>query len=61
MSGKRSIVDISKLFLFPLDSNDVSATNVFKKITVTGDESNNSGGWGLSPNAAAIFQFFFKK
>jgi len=46
---KQNVVDISKFVLFLFDSNDVSTTNVFKKITVTGDGSNNSRVWGRSP------------
>jgi len=73
--AKANIADISKLFLFLFKSNDVDATNVFKKISVTGNVSNNSGGLeaeppaagdkrgfgGGAPNAAAIFQFFFQE
>jgi len=46
---KQNIIVISKFFLFLFDSNDVSATNAFEKVTVTGDESNNSGVWRRSP------------
>jgi len=74
MRGKQNIITISKFFMFLFDSNDVSATSAFKKITVTSDRSNNSGGLGAepptaggqrgfggeAPNAAAIFQFFSK-
>jgi len=49
MKEKHNIIDISKLFLFLFDSNDVSATNAFEKITVTDDGSNNSGVWGRIP------------
>jgi len=66
---KHNIIAISKLFLFHFDSNDVSTANAFEKITVTGDESNNSGqspqppeakggAGGGALNAAAIFHFF---
>jgi len=36
-------------FLFLFDANNVSATNLFKKVTVKGDGSNNSG---VEPQAA---------
>jgi len=44
MREKQNIIAIFKFFLFLFDSNDVSATNAFDKITVTGDGSNNTGG-----------------
>jgi len=40
---KQNTIAISMSFLFLFDSNDISATNAFEKITVTGDKSNNSG------------------
>jgi len=43
MREKQNTIIISKLFLFLFDSNDVSASNAFEQITVTGDGSNNSG------------------
>jgi len=49
MREKQNIIDIFKFFSFLFDSNDVSATNAFEKITVTSDGSNNSGVWGRSP------------
>jgi len=72
---KQNVSDISKFFLFFFDANNVrAATNLFKKVTVKGDESNNSGVSGVEPqaaggqlgfgggasNAATIFQFFSK-
>jgi len=48
---KQNIIAISKLFLFRFESNDVSATNTFEKVTVTGDESNNFGFGGGAPEA----------
>jgi len=51
MRGKsRTLLLFLNSFLF--DSNDVSATKVFKKITVTGGGGNNSGGLGVDPTAA---------
>jgi len=55
---KQNIIAISKLFSFLFDSNDVSATKAFEKISVRGDGSNNFGGLGRSPNALAIFLVF---
>jgi len=39
---KQNIIAISKLFLFLFNSNDVSATKTFEKISATGDGCNNS-------------------
>jgi len=39
---KQNIIVISKFFLFFFDSDDVSATNAFEKVTVTSD-GNKSG------------------
>jgi len=68
---KQNIGDISKFFLFRFDANNVSATNLFKKVTAKGVESNNlgvepqaaGGQWRLGGGAliaAKIFQFFSK-
>jgi len=68
---QQNVGDISKFFLFLFDANNVSDTNLFKKVTVKGDGSNNSGvepqaaggQWGFeggAPNAATIFQIFSK-
>jgi len=72
---QQNIVAICKLFSFLFDSNDVSTTIAFEKISVTGDGSNNSGIWGQShqpPEAneglgaepytpRRFFQIFFQK
>jgi len=69
MSGKsRTLLLYLSSFVF--DSNDVSVTNAFEKVTVTGDGGNNSGVlgaklqspeangvWGRRPKAAVIFPF----
>jgi len=46
---KQTLLLFLKFFLLFFDSNKVSATNSFEKITVTGDGSNNSGVCGRSP------------
>jgi len=50
MREKQNIIAPFKFFLFLFDRNDVSVTNAFEKITVTGDGSNNLGVWGQSPH-----------
>jgi len=70
---KQNIIVISKLFSFLFDSNDVSATKAFEKISVTGDEktTRGSGGgaqsrrmptvvWGRSLQRCGEFPDFFK-
>jgi len=59
------------LFLYFLTVMTLALQTPFEQITVTGDESNNSGVWGppaaggqrgfggRAPNAATIFQLFF--
>jgi len=71
---KQNIIAISKSFLFLVDSNDISATNVLEKITATGDGSNNSGsgdgapsppeangGLGAEPPTLGRFSSFYQK
>jgi len=48
---KQNIIAIFTFFLFLFDSNDVSATNAFEKVTVAGDGGNNSGVWGHIPQS----------
>jgi len=74
---KQNVSDISKFFLFLFDSNDVSATNVFKKITVAGDGTMGvttqefgggassrrrpTGVCGRSPQRCSDFSVYFQK
>jgi len=65
----QNIVAIYKLLSFLFDSNEVSSTKAFEKISVTGDGSNNLGGLGAEANGGLgaelstlwrFFQFFSK-
>jgi len=51
---KQNIIDIYKFFLFLFDNKDVSATNAFEKIAVTGDKIDNSEVWGRNPQPPEV-------